>query len=50
MIQSRLKADLTLLRDETDKALEVTHQRTQQEMADLKAQIRAQREQVKIDL
>ena len=50
VIQARLKADLALLQDETDKALEVAHQRAQQEMADLKAQIRAQCEQLKTDL
>jgi len=50
VIQSHLEADLTLLRDETDKALDVARQRAQQELADLKAQIRAQREQTKTDL
>jgi hypothetical protein len=50
VIQSRLKADLALLRDEMDKALDVAHQRAQQELADLKAQIRAQCEQTKSDL
>jgi hypothetical protein len=50
VIQSCLKANLALLQDETDKALDVAHQRAQQEMADLKAQIQAQCEQTKTDL
>jgi hypothetical protein len=50
VIRSRLDADLQLLRDETDKALNATRERAQQELADLQAQIRVQREITKAEL
>jgi ElaB/YqjD/DUF883 family membrane-anchored ribosome-binding protein len=50
IIQSCLESDLVLLRDETDKALDKACQRTQQEMANLKAQLQVQRENLKADL
>jgi len=39
MIQSHLEANLTLLWDETDKALDEAQQHARQELIDLKAQI-----------
>jgi hypothetical protein len=50
VIKKQLEDDLALLCDETDKALDVAHERARQEMIDLRAQFKAERESLHIDL
>jgi hypothetical protein len=50
IIKARLEEDLTLLRDETDNALDLTREQAKQELIDLKAKHKAQRATAKTDL
>jgi hypothetical protein len=50
IIQSCLEADLTLLHNEADKALDVIRERAHQELVDLHSKHKAQREALKAGL
>jgi hypothetical protein len=50
VVRAHLNDDLNLLRDETDKAIAVAREHASQELADIRAQIKVERENLKAEL